>query len=131
MRLSLFIVYLSALILGNFGTAHARVTSVRDNTVYNHKPSHNDQARIFFHADFRLSPQTTITGHVTTEVLAEEKEDEDFSNHLHKQVKHTGNISSVFSQIFSPHQFQYRNTFVTPEIFIGTNRYLRICVLRI
>lgn len=131
MRLSLFILYLSALLFGNTSTAHAGAISVRDNTVYNHKPSHNDQARIFFHADFKISPQTTITTYSAPEVLAEEREDEDITDHLYKQVKNTGDFSPHFHLPVSLPAFQHTPVYTAYKNFPVANRYLLIRVLRI
>ena len=131
MRLSLFILYLSALVFGNTGTAHAGAIVVRDNTVYNHKPSHNDQARIFFHADFKISPQTSITTYNAPEVLAEEREDEDITDHLYKQAKHTGNNTPLFRLASPTPACQHKPLYPVYKKFTVADRYLLIRVLRI
>jgi hypothetical protein len=131
MRLSLFVLYLSCLIFGNINPAQAGVMTVRDNTVYNHKPSHNDQTRIFLHTDFRISPQTTIDNYAAPEVIAEEREDEDCTNHLYKNVKQSSYNFQSFYLPFTFNTAEHSQTFSSPNLATTVDRYLLIRVLRI
>lgn len=130
MRLSLFLLYLTCLIFGSQHTAHAGVMPVRDNTVYNHKPSHSDQTRIFFHNDSRVSPLTTISTYNAPEVLAEEREDEDHTDQLYKQVKPAYSLQAYYlPQIFTDRSDS--EICISPALSFATDRYLLIRVLRI
>lgn len=130
MRLSLFLLYLTCLIFGSQNTAQAGVMPVRDNTVYNHKPSHNDQTRIFLHIDERVTPLTTITKYDAPEIIAEEREDEDHTNQPVKQVKPVYSFQSYYlPQIFTDRSDS--ETFISPGLAPTIDRYLLIRVLRI
>lgn len=130
MRLSLFLLYLSCLIFGSQSTAHAGVMSVRDNTVYNHKPSHKDQSLIFLHTDLRVTQPPTISKYNAPEVIAEEREDEDHTDQLYKQVKPAYSFQSYYlPQIFTDRSD--REKFISPGLSPAIDRYLLIRVLRI
>lgn len=130
MRLSLFLLYLTCLIFGSQNTAHAGAKPARDNTVYNNKPSHNEQTRIYLHIDSRVSPLTTISVYTAPEIIAEERDDEDHSDQLYKQVKPVYS----FQYYYLPHFFTgctASKTFISPSLSPAIDRYLLIRVLRI